>query len=497
METTTTREQRRITSRVVSPEASASVQRRVSPALTEPLAKGFIEFIGGPLGKFAAVGTQRWWTPLRVLIVTALTFLSFGFLSKTNCIQGKAGDNGVSLDWSGNRHLASACYNDIVPLFGGRGLDKPGFPYAFSWQEGDLTRYMEYPVLGGMFQWVCALISRALYPLVKLIPGNTIPDVGFYFMVTALLMSIAWVLTIRMVVELTGNRVWDTVLVAASPLIIVHAFTNWDLVSICFGIAALWAVKRRHMWWAGILIGLGTSFKLWPLYLLGAFFILALRSKRFAPFFKMVAGAVLSWIAVNAPIMYLYPEAWGEFLRMNTDRSAEWTTIYATFTRITGIPIDVPTLNIMSFGGFALSCVAILILGLKSTRTPRVAQLVTLILIGFLMFNKVYSPQYSLWLIVPVVLAVPNWRLVFSWQLADALVWPILMWHMLGEDKLGAPGELLTVAVIARDAFIITFAVLIIRNMFGRGTDKIYDAHDGRDPLAGPFQMAPRRESHD
>ncbi|MEJ5997858.1 glycosyltransferase family 87 protein [Corynebacterium sp. H130] len=462
---------------------------RVSPALSEPISKGFIEFIGGPLGRYAAVGTQRWWTPLRVLIVTALTFLSFGFLAKTNCIQGKRGDSGVTLDWSGNRHLASACYNDIVPLFGGRGLDKPGFPYAFSWQEGALTRYMEYPVLGGMFQWLSASISRAFYPLVKMMPGNTIPDVGFYFMVTAFLMAIMWVLTIRMVVELTGNRIWDTVLVAASPLVIMHAFTNWDLPSIFFAVAALWAVKRNHIWWAGVFIGLGTAFKLWPLYLLGAFFILAIRSKQFVPFIKMVVAAAAVWVAVNLPVMLAYPKAWREFLRLNSERGAEWTTIYATFTRVTNINFEVSTLNTLSFAGFAISCLAILIFGLKSKRTPRVAQLVALIIIGFLIFNKVYSPQYSLWLIIPLALAIPNWRLNFSWQVADAMVWPILMWHMMGEDKLGAPGELLTIAVIARDAFIITFAVLIIRSMMGIGADKVYDAHEGRDPLAGPFRM--------
>ncbi|WP_445227811.1 glycosyltransferase family 87 protein [Corynebacterium sp. H128] len=463
--------------------------QRVQPAHTEALARGFVEFLGGPLGRFAAVGTQRWWTPLRVLIVFAATFLSGGFLAKTNCIQGIRGDAGVSLDWSGNRQYVSACYNDIVPLYGARGLDHPGFPYAYSWVENGVTRYMEYPVLGGMFQWLAATITRPLYTVVNIIPGHAIPEVGLYFMVTALLMSCLWLLTIRLVVELTGNRVWDTVLVACSPLIVVHGFTNWDIPAVFLAVAAVWAVKRNHVWTAGVLIGLGVSFKLWPLYLLGAYFVLALRGKNFAPFLQLVGGSAVAWLVVNVPVLLSYPEAWGEFLRMNSSRGAEWTTIYATFTRLGLGSFDVDTLNILSFGGFALSCVGVLVIGLKAPTPPRVAQLVALILIGFLMFNKVYSPQYSLWLVVFLALALPDWRLSFSWQIADALVWPILMWHMMGEENLGAPGELLTIAVLARDAFIITFAVLIIRSMFGARSDKVYAAHAGRDPLAGPFRL--------
>ena len=239
---------------------------RVSPGDSEPVARDFINAIGGRLGRFARVGTQHFWTPLRVLVTTSLVFLAVGFLGKANCIQGSRGADGrVELNWSGDRQYTSACYNDIVPLYGGRGLDSPGFPYAYSWQEGDLTRYMEYPVLSGIFQWIAAVITRFLHPVVGAIPGNSIPEAGLYFMITALGLAFFWVLVIRMMVELTGNRVWDTVLVAASPLVAVHAFTNWDTPAIAAAVAAMLAVKRGNPLLAGVLIGLGTAVKLWPL----------------------------------------------------------------------------------------------------------------------------------------------------------------------------------------------------------------------------------------
>ena len=209
---------------------------RVQPGKTEPIARGWVNYLGGPMGRFAQIGRARFWTPLRAIIAVAYIFLSFGALQKSRCAGGKLDDNGImQLNWDGNRQFVAACYNDIIPLYGARGLDQPGFVYAYSWVEDDLTRYMEYPVLAGLFQQLSAWIARGTYFLTD----SFLPESGWYFYVTALLLSIIWVITIRMVAELAGNRIWDTLLVAGSPLLIVHAFTNWDIPSIFFAVAAM------------------------------------------------------------------------------------------------------------------------------------------------------------------------------------------------------------------------------------------------------------------
>lgn len=466
---------------------------RVSPARTEPLAAGVVSFLGGPVGRFAAVGRQPWWTPLRVLISVALVFLSFGFLSKARCLEGVRGADGViGLDWSGNRQYVAACYNDITPLYAGRGLDRGGFPYAFSWVEGDLTRYLEYPVLAGVFQWLMAGLSRLTYPLIELTP-LIIPAASWYFALTALAMSGMWVLTIRLVAELAGNRIWDTVLVAASPLVIVHAFTNWDIPSIALAVGAFYSVSRGRPGLAGVLIGLGTAFKLWPLFLLGAYLVLAIRDRRMLPFLRMLGASALAWGAVNLPVMVVYPDAWREFLRLNSERPFEWTTIYALLSRNTSLPaLPIPVLNTVSFALFAAACLAIAVLGLRASRRPRVAELVFLIVVAFLIFNKVWSPQYSLWLVVPALLALPRWRLLFTWMCVEALVWPMLMWYMLGAENNGIPSELLDAVLIARLILLLMMSTLVVRQMLGREPDKVYAAHQGQDPLALPERAAGR-----
>ncbi|RSZ61437.1 DUF2029 domain-containing protein [Corynebacterium hylobatis] len=467
---------------------------RISPALTEPVAAGFISFLGGPVGRFAAVGRQPWWTPVRVLVSVALVFLSFGFLAKARCLGGgRAADGTVVLDWSGNRQYVAACYNDITPLFAGRGLDEGGFPYAYSWVEGDLTRYLEYPVLAGMFQWLMGALARLSYPLIEATP-LLIPAASWYFALTALAMSAMWVLTIRLVAALAGNRVWDTVLVAASPLLIVHAFTNWDIPSVMFVVGALYAVSRGRPVLAGVLIGLGTAFKLWPLFLLGAYLVLAVRDRRPGPFLRMLGAAAGSWLAVNLPVMALYPEAWNEFLRLNSERGAEWTTVYAVIARNLFLPaLPNAVLNTLSFALFAAACLAIGVLGLCASRRPRVAELVFLIVLAFLLFNKVWSPQYSLWLVVPAVLALPRWRLLLGWMTVDMLVWPMLMWHMLGAENNGIPSELLDTVLIARFVLLVVMATLVVRQILGRGTDRVRAAHQGQDPLSLAASTGHRR----
>lgn len=442
---------------------------RRSPALTEPVARGFVDFLGGPVGRFAAVGRQRWWTPLRVLILVSLVFLSFGVLSKARCLEGVRADDGrVGLDWSGDRQYVAACYNDITPLYGGRGLDQGGFPYAFSWVEGDLTRYLEYPVLAGLFQWAVAAVTRLTYPLVDA-TGLPVPEASWFFALTALAMSALWVLAIRLVADMAGHRIWDVVLVAASPLIIVHAFTNWDIPSITLAVAAMHAASRSRFGLAGLFIGLGTAFKLWPLYLLGAYLVLALRDRRILPFLRMLGVAVVTWLALNVPVMLAYPAGWGEFLRLNSERGYEWTTLYAIIDRNTLLPaLPVPVLNVVSFGLFAAACLAILVLGLRAAARQRAVELIFLIVVAFLLFNKVWSPQYSLWLVIPAVLALPRWRLLLSWMAVDALVWPLLMWHMLGAENNGIPSELLDAALLTRLVLLTVMTVLVVRQILRR-----------------------------
>ena len=89
------------------------------------------------------------------------------------------------------------------------------------------------------------------------------------------------------------------------------------------------------------------------------------------------------------------------------------------------------TINRVSLAFFALVCVGVLVLGLRASHVPRIPQLAFLILVGFLLVNKVYSPQYVLWLLPLAALARPRWRDLLVWQ-AGELFYFAMVWMYLG-----------------------------------------------------------------
>ena len=52
-------------------------------------------------------------------------------------------------------------------------------------------------------------------------------------------------------------------------------------------------------------------------------------------------------------------------------------------------------------------------------RRPRVPQIAFLLVAGFIVFNKVDSPQYALWLVPLAVLARPRWPSMLLWQVTE------------------------------------------------------------------------------
>ena len=75
-------------------------------------------------------------------------------------------------------------------------------------------------------------------------------------------------------------------------------------------------------------------------------------------------------------------------------------------------------------------------------------QLCFLVVAAFLLVNKVWSPQYSLWLVPLAVLALPHWRILLAWMTIDALVWVPRMFYYLGVANKGLPQQWFTGAVV-------------------------------------------------
>ena len=129
------------------------------------------------------------------------------------------------------------CYSDTVPLYGIEGLSAGNVPYRDPWYENEGTpqeqvRYMEYPVLTGFFQYTNARLTDAYGWLATRLPLPAGLPVVVYFDITAVFLAIAWIVVVRCVHGLRRVRPWDTALVALSPLVVVHVFTNFDALAV-------------------------------------------------------------------------------------------------------------------------------------------------------------------------------------------------------------------------------------------------------------------------
>lgn len=477
-------------------DPAVGVTDRDLPSHTDPIVADLSSTIGGPVGAHAQIGRQRFWTPMRVLLLLGVIFLALGWFTKAACIQQTRDDNGnLGLNWSnGSRQYVAMCYTDIVPLYSAERLDQGLFPYKTSWVEDGpdgepQVRYMEYPVLSGLYQYVSMVITKA-WMSIPWTPKAL--EVVVYFNVVALGAAFAWLVTIWATALVAGRRrVWDIAIVACSPLVIVHAFTNFDTLAtaaMAIGIL-LWARRKPAL--AGVALGIGAALKMYPVFLLGPLLILAWRTGNMRAWVQAFTAALLTWALVNLPIAVAFPAGWREFFRLNRERGMDPDSIYNVVRSLTPWSgMDVPLLNAVSLIAFVLVCAAVAVVAATAPRRPRVASLMFLLLAGFLLVNKVWSPQYSLWLVPLAVLALPHTRILLAWMAIDALVWVPRMMYYLGPENKGLPIQWFTTTVAIRDIAVLVLCGLVLRTIYRPEVDPV--RRDGTDdPAGGVLDGAP------
>lgn len=463
--------------------------------------------LGGPLGAHAAVGRSRSWTPIRVLFLLALCTLALGWFGKAGCLQQQTianpqpGTPAVQLDRADQRQFTDLCYSDVIALFGAERLDEGEFPYRTFWfeknQEGEqVKRYMEYPVITGMYMYATAWVARSWESAMDRwgVPG-ALPAVLF-FDLAALGLALFWLVTIWATALTARARIWAAWVAAVSPLVIVHAFTNFDTIATAAMAVALLCWARRKPWLAGLFIGLGTAAKFYPVLLLVVLFVLCLRSGKLRDWGAAAVTAALTWLVVNLPILIYYPRGWYEFFRLNSDRGADADSLLRLAAKAAGMTWDVDILNIVSSALMIMVVLGIAFLALSAPTRPRVAQLAFLIVAGFLLVNKVWSPQYSLWLVPLAVLAIPHTRLLLAWMAVDALVWIPRMSLFLEPSRKWLPQEWFTTIIVIRALFVVALCIIVIYQILRPEADLMRTDGEGNrldDPAGGVLDGAPDR----
>ncbi|MCB9439442.1 MAG: DUF2029 domain-containing protein [Mycolicibacterium sp.] len=504
---------------VVSPRPLAadlrSDQTRDLPSRTDALGAALSQTIGGPVGRHALIGRQRFLTPLRVMFGIAVVFLALGWTTKSPCLQtvGQGTADQKVANWANNRAYYELCYSDTVPLYGAELLNQGKFPYKSSWIDTDASgkphirydgetaiRYMEYPVLTGLYQYGSMALAKTYTVLTKITPVPVVAEVVMFFNFAAIGLALAWLVTVWASAGLAGRRPWDAALVAGSPILIFQIFTNFDALATALAMTGLLAWARRRPALAGVLIGLGVAAKLYPALLLFPIVLLALRTGRLRAAGVTLATTAASWLVVNLPVALLYPRGWSEFFRLNARRGDDMDSLYNVFKSFTGwrgfdqhLGFWEPPviLNSVVAVAFLACCTGIGYLALTAPRRPRLAQLAFLVVAAFLLTNKVWSPQFSLWLVPLAVLALPHRRILLAWMTVDALVWVPRMMYLFGVQNHGLPEQWFTTTVLVRDLAVVGMCYLVIRQIRRPREDLVRMRGGVDDPSGGVFDGAP------
>ena len=132
-------------------------------------------------------------------------------------------------------------------------------------------------------------------------------------------------------------------------------------------------------------------------------------------------------------------------------------------------------LNSLALAVFGLMCVGIAALILVAPRRPRIGQVMFLVIVAFLLTNKVYSPQYVLWLLPFVVLARPVWRDWLILTAGELAYFGAIWWHLGGLLAPGAdgPDKVYWLAVIVRMAAQLWIVAVVVRDLWRPAHDVV------------------------
>ncbi|GED96007.1 membrane protein [Gordonia crocea] len=490
----------------LAPDHDKSV-RRWSPSIDDPLVAPGSARIGGPVGRHAAIGRSRM-SALRVLFALALLGLALGWSGKTACLQEtpakpsaaggstsatdpkyRSADDGKRLNWDNQREWYSLCFTRIPPTYTRKHL-ADGLPYWTSWQEHadgkTSTHRLEDPVGIGFFAYGAAWLTGEWQGLHERwgVPSAISPVV--FFTIVAIVLALCWLVTIWALVKISDERRWFVWVAALSPVIVVHAFTSFDLLTVMLVMTGLLAWDRRRWWPAGILFGLACTTAMWPLLVLFAIVLTWIAGSAVSRdgLLRTFVATFATWLVVNLVPMFGATDGWALYWRFWTARAPEPDSVYGALAILTKINLNVTVVNIISLVLVLAVVATITALVIRAPRPFTVYEVAFLLLAGVLIVAKAWSPQSALWLVPLAVLAVRSSRVLMAWMLVEALTWVPRAGVFLAADHHWLPPQFYPLAVVIRIIAVVGVCLHIVWEHYDEPAelDEPLPPHMGRSP---------------
>ncbi len=361
-------------------------------------------------------------SPALLLGLTVLVTVASA-VQKLPCLRGR-----VDTDVLATRQ----CYSDAPIFYLGRGLAAD-----VGWLGGLPPGYrdLEYPPLINVFIEASAKLTHLVMGLssselerratlsadVLYRQPGVVAEERTFFLITCLGLLVAALVTVRTALR-ADWRVGDRVTwLMVTPVVVLTLSVNWDAVAIAFTALALHAGQRSRWVAFGVWVALGTAAKLFPLVLLGAAVIVLIQRRRWRPVLGATASFAVAWLLANAPLYLADRDAWSEFWLSNTDRPSSFGSAWMAL-RMIELPATADQLSVVLGVGMLATWLVGAALTWSGRIAPTLTELAVVFLLAFFVLGKVYSPQYSLWVVLGLLLVTRRRWLIGLVALAET-------WH--------------------------------------------------------------------
>jgi len=337
------------------------------------------------------------WRNTMLWVALVLT-CSAGWLFKGHCVPG---------GWTDGEQYSTGCYNDIMPFWHARQVADGKIPY--------FQTPMEYPVLTGAQIWLEGGATRLLFG----------PEARNWHFLGVVVVVNAWlatqILNWFLIAGMDSRRLWAW---ALAPPIILYVGHNWDMAATALAVGAMLFAREGRLVPAAAVAGLGAAAKLFPVLALPLIGLSALFGdtrpwrERLLRAGALSAAAIGAWGAVNLPVALAAFDNWSEFYRFSQQRPGTVAATWDVFSHLGWWFTGTAERNLYAVIAFPLGFALIVAVGWRRHRT-QLWVLFTPVLAWFMLTNKVYSPQFDLWLYPLLLMTAPR-------------LWPVA-WFVLGD----------------------------------------------------------------
>jgi len=406
------------------PHAPASF----APTRIDPVAASASEIIGGPLGRHAGplrrAARSAWQPAAAVLVGLSSLTVALGVLQKGHCF---------TKGWNNPDQFWHACYTDL-PVSSGLG-------HAMPYLSG--APHLDQPLISGVVMWLVGLAVP---------DGSVSAQQQWYFGLWVVLITVLVMALVLVTAASVPRAPWRAAHVALSPVLVLAGLISVDLLGVLLASIALWAWGRNKVYLAGLFMGLAISARTYPLVLLLAIGLLAVRSGRLGAWARLAGTTLVTCLAVSLPFLVVNMSGLLSVYRSWWRSGPSYGSLWMV-SGLLGHGLE-SRVNALVILGWVAALAVGAMFALSMNRRPAVAEVSLVMLVIVVVTSKAMPVQAGLWLLPLIALVGLKWRDHLIWAGFEATYFVSVWIYIAGLSKpdRGMPSALYSVIALLRVA---------------------------------------------